>query len=313
MAQQLALIQQASLVDAWLTVGIFDGVHIGHQEIIRGLAAGAHATGAPAVVVTFHPHPAAVFLYLGFRDLLSMPVEGVDYLSAIGADVVITHLFDHQVAGTTAVDFLTLCKKHLGFRHLWVGYDFALGHKREGDLHRLHELQLDLDYELQVIPPVQLNGHIVSSSRIRGLLRVGQVAEAAQALGRWYQIIGTVVPGDGRGRKLGIPTANLSLPPEKLIPDAGVYACIATSGDQSFPAAVNIGYRPTFDGSTAEPLVEAHLLDFHGDLYGQQVSLQFISRLRGEKRFDSIQALVEQIQQDISNTKELVEIHILMK
>ena len=313
MAQQLALIQQASLVDAWLTVGIFDGVHIGHQEIICGLAAGAHAAGAPAVVVTFHPHPAAVIRHLGGPHLLSMPDERVDYLSAIGADVVITHLFDHHVAGTTAVDFLTLCKKHLGFRHLWVGYDFALGHKREGDLHRLHELQLDLDYELQVIPPVQLNGHIVSSSRIRGLLRVGQVAEAAQALGRWYHIIGNVIPGDGRGRKLGIPTANLSLPPEKLIPDAGVYACIATSGDQSFPAAVNIGYRPTFDGSTAVPLVEAHLLDFHGDLYGQQLSLQFISRLRGEKRFDSIQALVEQIQQDISNTKELVEIQRVMK
>ena len=306
MAQQLWSIQQASFKDAWLTIGTYDGVHIGHQKIIQGLAAGAKADGAPAIVVTFHPHPAAVTRQLGGPHLLSMPEERAEYLHDAGADVVITQPFDQQIAGTNAEDFLVLLKKHLGFRHLWVGYDFALGHKRGGDIQRLHELAEQLDYQLQVVPAVQINGQIVSSSRIRGMLREGRVANAAQALSRWYKLSGTVVKGDGRGRTLGFPTANLAIPVEKFIPESGVYACIARVGDIERAAAVNIGLRPTFDGSSATTQIEAHILDFKGNLYGQEMSLSFIERLRDEKGFPSIQALIDQIQQDISQTRELV-------
>ena len=310
MALQLGSIQQASFPDAWLTIGTYDGVHIGHQEIIRGLAAGARAEGVPAVVLTFHPHPAAVVRQLGGPHLLSMPAERADYLSDAGADVVITQPFDHQVAGTDAEDFLALLKKNLGFRHLWVGYDFALGHKRSGDIHRLHEIGERLDYQLKVIPAVHLHGQIVSSSRIRGMLREGLVSQAAEALGRWYKIQGEVVKGDGRGHTLGFPTANLSVPAEKFIPQSGVYACIARWNGCEHPAAVNIGLRPTFDDSFAVTQIEAHILDFQGDLYGQQLSLSFIGRLRDEKGFPSIHALIEQVQQDIAQTRSLVGMHI---
>ena len=308
MAQHLVSIQQASFKEAWLTIGTFDGVHIGHQEIVRGLAAGAKAEGAPAIVVTFHPHPAAVVRQQGGPHLLSMPDERAEYLQEAGADVVITQPFDQQIAGTNAEDFLGLLKKHLGFRHLWVGYDFALGHKRSGDIHRLSELAEQLDYQLQVVPAVHLHGQIVSSSRIRGLLREGQVANAAQALGRWYKLTGDVVKGDGRGHTLGFPTANLAVPVEKFVPESGVYACIAQVEGMAWRAAVNIGLRPTFDGSSATTQIEAHILDYQGDLYGQQMSLSFIERLRDEKGFPSIQALIEQIQQDIQKTRELVSV-----
>ncbi len=307
MAQLLGSIQQASFQDAWLTIGTYDGVHIGHQEIIRGLAEGARTNHAPSVVVTFHPHPAAVVRHLGGPHLLTMPDERVEYLAEYGADVIITQPFDQRIAGMNAEDFLLLLKKHIGFRHLWVGYDFALGHKRGGDLRRLHELEQPLDYQLQVIPAVQLHGHIVSSSRIRGLLRQGQVRQAAQALGRWYKLVGEVVKGDERGHTLGFPTANLLVPEEKFIPEIGVYACLARVQGVDRPAAVNIGFRPTFDGTSVATQIEAHILDFQGDLYGKRVALFLIERLRGEKRFPSVQALIEQIQQDVDQTRELVK------
>jgi riboflavin kinase/FMN adenylyltransferase len=306
MAQLLGSVQQASFQDAWLTIGTFDGVHIGHQEIIRGLAAGARANHAPAVVVTFHPHPAAVVHQLGGPHLLTLPDERAEYLIESGADVIITQPFDQHIAGMNAEDFLLLLKKHLGFRHIWVGYDFALGHKRGGDIHRLHELEQQLDYHLQVIPAVHLHGQVVSSSRIRGMLREGMVRQAAQALGRWYKLTGEVVKGDERGHTLGFPTANLMIPEEKFIPEIGVYACLARGYGVDRPAAVNIGVRPTFDGSPVATQIEAHILDFQGDLYGQQIALHFIERLRGEKKFPSVQALIEQIQRDINQTRKLV-------
>lgn len=310
MAQLFGLVQQASLKDTWLTIGTFDGVHVGHQEIVRDLAAEAHAAGSLAVVVTFHPHPAAVVRKQAVPHLLTMPDERAEYLSEAGSDVVIIQPFDQQVAETSAVDFLTLLKKHLDFNHLWVGYDFALGHNREGDVDRLRELGYTLHYEIKVISPVRADGKIISSSQIRGLLREGKVAQATQELGRWYRISGNVIKGDGRGRGLGIPTANLMVSPDKFIPGTGVYACIARVGSMSWPAAVNIGVRPTFDGATMGMHIEAHLLDYEGELYGQRVSLHFIDRLRGEKKFTSIQALIAQVQADIHKTRELAQVHI---
>jgi len=307
MLRILESIEQASIQDAWLTIGTYDGVHIGHQEIIRGMAAGARADNAPTVVLTFHPHPAEIVSLQGGPQLLTMPDERAGYLGEAGADVVVIQTFDHSLAMTSAEDFLALLKKHLGFRRLWVGYDFALGHKRAGDIKRLTELEQVYGYQLHVISSIQMGEQIVSSSLIRGMLRQGQVRQAAQALGRWYKLSGEVVKGDERGHSLGFPTANLLVPEQKFIPEAGVYACLASVQGEARPAAVNIGVRPTFDSASVATQIEAYILDFQYDLYGQQVALHFIERLRGEKRFPSVQALIDQIQQDVDQTRELVK------
>ena len=311
MTQMLATIHQASLGDAWLTIGTFDGVHLGHQEIISGLAAGAHAAGLQAVVITFHPHPLSIVRHRHSPHLLTLPEERARYLGEAGADLVITQPFDAQIANTSAVDFLTLLKEHFNFSHLRVGYDFAFGHHREGNLERLRELEGAFGYSLEVVPPVKVHGEIVSSRKIRAMLAEGKVEQAAGMLGRSYQLSGEVVRGDGRGRTLGIPTANLHIPEEKLIPLGGVYACVAQIGPASRPAAVNIGVRPTFDGSLLPLQVEAHLLDHQEDIYGQQVSLRFIARLRGEKRFANVQELVAQIHYDVQQTRELIPTSLL--
>jgi len=307
MGQHLHSIQQASFQGTWLTIGTYDGVHAGHQEIVRQMSADAHSAGALAVVVTFHPHPAVVLRRPNAPRLLTLPDERAAHLMEQGADVVITHPFDLQVAATSAQEFIELLQRHLGFEHLWVGYDFAFGRNREGNVERLGQLQASCDFQLQVISPIEVSGEVVSSSRIRTLLLDGNVEQAAHFLGYYYQVSGEVVRGDGRGRTIGFPTANLDVSAEKLIPHSGVYACLARVEQELFSAAVNIGIRPTFDGISTETHVEAHLLDHEADLYGKMVTLEFVARLRREQRFPSVQALIEQIQLDVQQTRELVK------
>ncbi len=287
------------LKNTWLTIGSFDGVHRGHQEIIKNLTSGAHTVGAQAVVLTFHPHPAKV---LGKRQdfyYLTSPEERADLLGQMGVDYVITYPFDLQVAGTSARDFVEEIHNHLGFRHLWVGHDFALGRNREGDLPTLRRLGEEFGFTVEVVEQVKVDGLAVSSSQVRALIREGAVDKAELMLGRPYTVLGTVVPGDGRGRTIGIPTANLSVWEEKLLPRSGVYVCRAWLGGEAHGAVTNIGVRPTFDQQELIPHLETHLLDFDQDLYGKEISLEFISRLRDEQRFPNPQALVAQIQKDI--------------
>lgn len=294
------------LRDAWLTIGSFDGVHRGHQEIIRRLTAGAHAVGVPAVVLTFHPHPASV---LGKRKdafYLSTPEERADLLGALGVDVVITHPFNKQVASMGAREFMESINAHLHLQKLWVGYDFALGRGREGDVPTLRRIGQELGYQVEEIPPIKVDGEIISSSLIRSLLGSGDVEQAAILLGRPYRLSGRVVPGDGRGRLIGVPTANLSIWTELTLPRAGVYVNLATIHGKTWKAVANVGVRPTFETQPVAPRVEAHILDFNGDLYGQEIHLDFISRLRDELRFPSVQALIDQMQRDILQTREVL-------
>ncbi len=295
-----------SLPRSWLTIGNFDGVHRGHQHLIRRLVEGARREGAPAVALTFHPHPEVVLRGLQEPYALSAPEERAALLGALGVDIVITQPFTPEFAALPGEEFLERLKRHLGFTRLWVGYDFAMGRARDTDIHRLHDLQARYRYRLQVQRAVSFEGQVISSSWIRALLREGDVRTAARALGRPYTLTGRVVPGDGRGRTIGIPTANVQPPPEKLQPARGVYACRALVGGLPFRAATNIGVRPTFDGAHPAPTVEAHLLDFHGDLYGQEMEVQFLARLRGEKRFESVPALVAQIRRDTALVREVV-------
>jgi riboflavin kinase/FMN adenylyltransferase len=299
-------LEEVSLNNSWLTIGVFDGVHRGHQEILKNLTAGAHQNGAPAVVLTFWPHPAVV---LGKRyDLktLTTPEERAELLGAQGVDAVITHPFTPDFAKLSAQEFMRLVTRRLGLHSLWIGHDFALGHNRSGDLERLTELGKELGYSVQAIDAVRNGKDVLSSSLIRQRIREGDVSRAAENLGRYYALSGPVIHGDGRGRKINIPTANIDYPNDKVIPANGVYACWAWIGDEKHPAAINIGINPTFTPDKQTPNVEAHILDFDRDLYDQALKLEFVKRLRDELKFDSVEALLEKIHEDIAETREIL-------
>jgi riboflavin kinase / FMN adenylyltransferase len=305
--QHYRSLEDVSFINSWLTIGVFDGVHRGHQEILANLTAGAHENGAPAVVLTFWPHPAVV---LGKRyDLkcLTTPEERADLLGALGVDAVITQPFTPDFAGLSAWDFMRLASRRLGLRSLWIGYDFALGHNREGDLARLTEIGEELGYEVQAVGSVKNGENVISSSLIRQRIRSGEVARAAHNLGRFYTLSGPVVHGDGRGRRINVPTANIDYPQDKVIPANGVYACWAWVGGERHPAAINIGINPTFTPDKRTSNVEAHILDLDRDLYGQELKLEFVKYLREELKFDSVEALLEQIQADIAQTREILK------
>jgi riboflavin kinase / FMN adenylyltransferase len=298
--------ESVQLPDSWLTIGAFDGVHLGHQAILNQLTAGARQANVPAVVLTFYPHPARVLS--GSRDVfyLTSPEQRRDLLAQAGADIVITHPFSHALSQIEAEDFIAQLHARLGFRQLWIGYDFALGKGRRGNAQLLQQLGEQFGYQLHVIEPVQAENEPVSSSRVRRALKQGDVQTAAQLLGRSYSIRGRVIPGDGRGRTIGIPTANLQVWEEQVIPGPGVYVSQAEVKGQTWGAVTNVGYRPTFDNQPERPQVEAHLLDFEADLYGREVNLSFIARLRPEQRFASVQTLVEQIQKDIARGRSIL-------
>lgn len=291
---------------AYLTMGAFDGVHRGHQALIGALVETAHAAGAAAVVLTFWPHPSVVLR--GRRPLfyLSTPEEKAANLSALGVDVLVTHPFNTEVAAIRAGDFVTRLVQHARLRVLWCGEDFALGHNREGNVDFLRAEGARQGFAVHVQPPVLIDGEIISSTRIRQTLRDGAVEQAARYLGRPFRLTGEVVEGAKRGRQLGIPTANVAVGEERATPAVGVYACRAHHGDWHGQAVVNIGFRPTFEGADPRPVIEAHLLDFSGDLYGQQLSLDFIVRLRPEMKFPGIDALLTQIRQDIVQARLLL-------
>jgi len=221
-------------------------------------------------------------------------------------DVVITYNFDQNVAGTSAGDFMKLLKARLGLKHLLTGYDFALGKGREGNPARLAQIGRDLDYSVEVVEAVGDESGVISSTAIRKLIAVGNVAEAARLLGRPYAMSGPIIHGDGRGKSIGVPTANIDVPAEKALPANGIYACYALLDGRRLLAATNVGVRPTFAGGNPEPRVEAYILDFDGDIYGRTLTLEFIQRLRDEEKFDSVEALVDQMKVDIGNARAIL-------
>lgn len=279
-----------------LTIGAFDGVHRGHQALINGVVDRAHATDRLAALVTFHPHPAVVLAPDRAPPYLTTPGEKVALFESLGLDLAVLLPFNRQVASTPARTFVEAMSGYLGMRELWVGVDFALGRNREGNVPFLRELGWQLGYELHVTEPVMGNGEVISSSRIRALLRDGSVEEAARLLGRYPSLSGEVVMGAQRGRQLGFPTANLEIRPQRAVPADGVYAVFAVLGMERFPAVANVGVRPSFDNGRRT--VETHLFDFDQDIYGCDLVVEFVARLRAERRFEHIAELVAQIEQD---------------
>jgi len=304
--QHFSSLEGVHLHESWLTIGSFDGVHLGHQEIIRHLVSEAHSREALAVAMAFFPHPAIV---LGKRQnplYLTTIEERAEIMGEMGVDVVITYPFDLQTANLSAREFIALLHEHIKFEGLCVGHDFALGKNREGNTEKLSLLGQEFGYQVELIAAVKNDDVIVSSSGIRTKILEGEIEQAMRFLGRHYRIKGKVIPGDGRGKTIGIPTANLEIWQEQAIPKTGVYAAWAKIRDRTFEAVVNIGVRPTFELETSLPRVEAHVLDFHEEIYGEEIILSFVARLRDERRFPNIEALVEQIRYDISRTKQLL-------
>jgi riboflavin kinase / FMN adenylyltransferase len=294
------------LKDAWLTIGVFDGVHRGHQRILRKLVDGARAVHSPTVVITFHPHPAVVLGGKTDFKLLTMPDERADLFCSLGVDLVITQTFDRDFANQTAEDFMRLLARTLHLRRLLVGYDTALGRGRAGTATRLAEIGHDLGYEVEVVEPLKEGEHVISSTLIRSQVAVGAVTEAAALLGRSYALAGPVVHGDGRGRKINLPTANILYPSEKLIPANGIYATWVWVGGERYAAATNIGVNPTFTPDKQTRSVEAYILDFDRDIYGQEVKLEFVERLRDEMKFASVDVLMTQIRLDVVRTRQVL-------
>lgn len=290
-----------------LTIGAFDGVHRGHQALISQMVAEAHASQRAAVVLTFFPHPSVVLRGRRPSFYLSSPEEKAEYLSQLGVDAIVTHPFNLAVSEIRASEFVDRLLTYARLDELWCGPDFALGHNREGTVDFLQAEGKRRGFRVRVMPPVLIDGEVISSTRIRQTLRDGAVDQAARYLGRPFRLSGQVVEGAKRGRKLGIPTANLAVSEERATPAVGVYACLARAPGWQGQAVVNIGFRPTFEGGAARPTVEAHLLDFSGDLYGETVSLDFVARLRPEIKFPGVEALLAQIQRDILEARRILE------
>jgi riboflavin kinase/FMN adenylyltransferase len=271
-----------------VAVGTFDGVHLGHQEVIRGADS----------VLTFEPHPVSVVAPQHAPKLLTPLAVKAELIAALGVQELIVIDFDHDFAHRGASEFIDgVLVGALGATRVSVGENFRFGHKARGDTQLL---AADERFQTVVHPLLEIDGEIVSSSHIRGLLTAGDVDEAGRMLGAPFQVRGEVTHGDKRGRELGFPTANL-IPDDALVcPGHGVYACLADGR----PAAVSIGVRPTFTTGRIE-LIEAYLLDYDGDLYGQELRLEFLARLRGERRFDGADALVAQMHRDVEQTREM--------
>jgi riboflavin kinase/FMN adenylyltransferase len=278
-----------------VAVGMFDGVHLGHRKVIAG----------NDTVLTFDPHPASVVAPHAAPKLLTTLERKTQLVEGLGVEELVVIPFDHDFAARSAQSFLDdVLVGTLGATHIAVGENFRFGHKAHGDTDLL---QADRRFQARVEPLLEVDGEIVSSSHIRGLLLGGAVEYAGQLLGTPFLVSGAVVAGDKRGRRLGFPTANV-IPPEGYVcPGHGVYACRArTTGPdgsrEAYAAAVNVGVRPMFVTGRGE-LIEAYLLDFEGDLYGEKLEIEFLKRLRGEKRFPTIDALIDQMGRDVADTR----------
>ena len=288
-----------------VAIGNFDGVHRGHRALIDQLVALAHARGHLAGVVTFDPHPMRVLNPDASLAFLTTPAERLELLAATGLDFTVVYPFTRETAQMPAADYMQALVDRLRLRRLWVGPDFTLGRRREGDVPTLRRLGEQMGFKVTVVEPVAIGGAEVRSGAIRAALAAGEVDQAAALLGRPYGLAGEVISGAGRGRTIGLPTVNLAAPDDRVLPAYGVYATWCTVAGQRLPAATNVGVRPTFDHGI--PSIESHILDFTGDLYGAPLRVEFVLRLRAEERFPGVDALIAQVRRDVANARRTLQ------
>jgi riboflavin kinase/FMN adenylyltransferase len=287
-----------------LAIGVFDGVHLGHQQIIRQTIADARQHEAVALVVTFDRHPNAIVAPSREPGLIYSLTQKLRTIATLGADAALVFPFDKEFSQQTGSDFIQLLARDLGSIHsICVGANFVFGHKRSGNVDLLKSLGANLHFTVHGLAAVALDGQVVSSTRIRDEIRLGKLDAASQMLGRSYAICGPVVKGDRWGRQLGFPTANLDTT-GLILPPHGVYAGLTLVNNQQYRVALNIGRRPTLASAAPVLRVEAHLLDFDGDLYGQELEIELGDQLREEKKFAGRAELSEQIARDIQMVRE---------
>lgn len=284
-----------------LAIGVFDGVHLGHRSLIAHLARSARQVNARAVAATFDPLPIQLLAPGAPASALSDVRDRVRLLREAGADAVVVFGFDEAFAQLSADEFVDRVRRAGEVRLIVVGPDFHFGRRAEGDVEKLRARGKRDGFAVDAVTPIEIDRAIVSSTRIRNLLLAGDVEEAARLLGRPYSIRGRVVHGAKRGRALGFPTINLALPRERLLPRDGIYAVWVEMGEGRFKAAASLGVRPTFGGG--ERVLEAYILDFSGELYGEEVEVAFVKRLRDERAFASPAELSAQIARDVEETK----------
>jgi riboflavin kinase / FMN adenylyltransferase len=304
MSAKLNLMIVPPVTDVVMTIGTFDGVHRGHQYLIRQVLQRAHETARIAAVLTFNPHPRSVLRLELPTVYLCTSQERIQRLRELGFDLVVVADFDMNLAQMPADEFVRNLYDQLRMRELWVGQDFTLGRRREGNVTNLQTLGTLMGFQVHIVAPLLEGGHPINSTRIRQLLAAGAVDQAARLLGRRYELTGQVIPGRHVGRTLGIRTANIACDPERVIPADGVYAVWAEIQGNRHQAVVNIGIRPSF--GPGERLLEVHVLDYEAELYGCELKIQFVRRLRSELRFEKIDELVSQVQRDIAQTRTIL-------
>ena len=287
-----------------LTIGVFDGVHAGHRYLLKQLQQQAGEKNFLSGVVTFNPHPQSVLHPDDQLPWLSNLEDRVTTFQQLGINIVAVLRFTPKLARLSAREFMSLLKKYLKMRGIIVGPDFALGRGGEGDISLLRTLGDEMKFTVQVIPPYTINGEVVSSTLIRQALIRGDMRRVEKLMGHHFYLKGKVITSDKRGRLLGFPTANLDITPQQALPDNGIYATITQIDGKQFPSATNIGSRPTF--GEGKRMVETHLLDYRGNLYGKEMRVEFVQKLRDEQRFPSSEALKAQIAEDVRKVEALL-------
>jgi riboflavin kinase / FMN adenylyltransferase len=291
---------------AVITIGNFDGVHLGHQTLFHTVRDRARALGGQAVVITFDPHPIKLMRPDKQLPLLTTTAQKIKLLADLHMDAIIVHPFSQEFGAMPAREFVQYyLVQRLGAREVVIGHDYRFGRNREGNIALLQTLGAEFDFPVHVVDAIQINHAVVSSTLIRNLIREGRVAAAKEFLGRSYEVTGAVIRGHGRGaRLLGFPTANLTVDNGLLVPAAGIYAVRAELQGQIFSAVANIGTCPTFNNQ--ELSLEVFLMDFDQDIYGAHLAVQFVQRLRDEQRFDDVPALVTQIKRDVAAARQII-------
>lgn len=288
-----------------ITMGNFDGVHLAHKSIFDTVIERARAIDGESMVMTFEPHPIKVFQPTAILPLITSYDKKIQLIEEAGIDTLIRVRFSKEFANTSAQDFVTKILHHkIGMKEIVVGHDCSFGKNRQGNATLLQEMAKHLDFKVHIMDPMMVDGIPVRSTEIRRLIQDGQVKKAQTLLGRNYQIKGTVIRGRDRGgRLLGFPTANLMWK-EELFPKVGVYAVLAKCQGKTYHAVANIGYSPTFGNKTLS--IETHILDFSHDIYDQEIEIDFVDRLRDEKKFPNTQELAQQIKADIVRAREIL-------
>jgi riboflavin kinase/FMN adenylyltransferase len=298
------LVRLSPQKETLLSIGVFDGVHIGHKYLLKQLTRQAKEQNLISGVVTFKQHPREVLSPQTKLPFLTSLAQKIRFIKDEGIKAVIPLSFALEIAQMSAHQFVSLLKKHLGMHGLIIGPDFALGRNREGNAVALRKLGQSMDFKVTVVPPATINGKVISSTAIRNTLAKGDMKKVYDMIGRYFCLEGRIITGSGRGIELGFPTANLDIDPEQALPADGVYATWAYIDNQALQSVTNIGKRPTFN--SGERTVEVHIIDYRGDLYRQELKIGIIERLRGEKKFSTANELKRQIAEDTKQGRAIL-------